>query len=182
MTRFMLFLAILCLSPLWIMSAHALAVRLGKEKHRGQMLALAASLAASVPAGAAIWLVYLRSLSGPPLWGALVYAAAAYVLLAYSYFHLFNMSETARRVRLLVELDERGRVPLDELASFYGTGEVLGRRVDRLVSLRQAAVEGGRMVLVSRTLYVAARAVDWWARVLGLPSLRSLHVRSRRGR
>lgn len=170
MTSFLFFLTVLGLTPLWIMAAHALAVRLGTRG--GQGLALFVSAAASVPVGAALWAVYLGSLEGPGLWGAALYAALSYLLLAYSYFHLFNMGETARRVHILVELGDRGAVEVEELASVYNAREMLSRRVERLVSLGQARLEDGRMVLASRRLYLAAMAVDSWARVLGLPSLR----------
>lgn len=175
MTRHSLFISILALSPLWILAAHAAAVRVGPGKLQGQKLAIAASAMASAPVGAALWAACLRSLEGPGFWGAVLYASATYILLAYSYFHLFNMSETARRVRVLVELGERGSLSLDELDSLYDTGGMLAARVARLVSLGQAAVEDGRMVLVSRRLYTAALVMDWWARVLGMPSFRGFH-------
>ena len=98
-----------------------------------------------------------------------------YALLAYSYFHIFNMGETARRVRMLSELMERGSLSALELKSLYDAAAMLDRRMERLVALGQVRLEGGRVVLKSRMLYRAASVMDWWGRVLGLPPLKGFH-------
>lgn len=82
------------------------------------------------------------------------------------------MGETARRVRILSELRERGELSAAELKSLYSAASILDRRMERLVALGQVRLEGGRVVLKSRTLYRAAYVIDWWGRVLGLPSLK----------
>lgn len=49
---------------------------------------------------------------------------------------------------------------------------MLDRRLERLISLGQVRVEEGRIVLVSKKLYLVARLMDLWCRFIGLPSLR----------
>ncbi|CAG1065074.1 hypothetical protein BAC1_00651 [uncultured bacterium] len=174
---FAAFVIILALTPVWIMALQACVIRLGIVVASGQVIAMLSSIGAVAPVGSALWAVYLATLSGPELLGASVYAALTYSLLAYSYFHIFNMGETARRVRILSELRERGKLSEAELKSFYNSAAILDRRMERLVALGQVRVEGGRVLLKSRRLFMAASLMDWWGRVLGLPSLKGRQQR-----
>ncbi|OGP15651.1 MAG: hypothetical protein A2052_07245 [Deltaproteobacteria bacterium GWA2_54_12] len=169
------FLLILAATPLWIMVLQAFLTRVGFRRASGQATAMLASAIAALPTGAALWAVHLSVLDGPELRASALYALLAYALLAYSYFHLFNMGETARRVRILVELRERGNISVEELKSFYDAGAILDRRLERLVALGQVRLEGGRIVLKSRRLYWAAVVINWWGRILSLPSLKSFY-------
>jgi hypothetical protein len=169
---FAAFVIILALTPLWIMALQCCVIRLGIVRTSGQVTAVLASTGAFPPVGCALWAVYLAKLSGAALFGASLYAALTYSLLAYSYFHIFNMGETARRVRILSELRERGELSAGELKSLYNAASILDRRMERLVALGQVRLEGGRVVLKSRKLYRVASVMDWWGRVLGLPSLK----------
>lgn len=168
------FVLLLALTPLFVMALHACVIRLGLGRS-GQAAALLASIAAIAPVGCALWAVYLGTLAGAALLSASLYAALTYALFAYSYFHVFNMGETARRVRILSELRERGELSAAELKSLYNTAAILDRRMERLVALGQVRLEEGRVVLKSRRLYRAATVINWWGRVLGLPSLKSFH-------
>lgn len=174
------FLLILAAAPLWIMALQAFLTRVGFRSVSGQATAMLASAIAALPTGAALWAVYLSALKGPGLWNSALYALLAYALLAYSYFHLFNMGETARRVRILIELREHGNISVEELKSFYDAVAILDRRIERLVALGQVRLEGGRIVLSSRRLYWAAVVMNWWGRILSLPSLKSFYTKGGR--
>lgn len=176
---FFSFLLLLAATPLWIMALQACLTRLGFRSASGQVTAMLASAGAALPVGAALWAVHLSGLSGPGLLASAFYSGLTYALLAYSYFHLFNMGETARRVRVLIELRERGNISVEQLKSFYNTGAILDRRIERLAALGQVRVEGGRIVLNSKKLYRAAVVMNWWGRLLGLPPLRSFYARGR---
>jgi hypothetical protein len=157
------------------MTVQAFLTRVGFRSVSGQATAMLASAAAAPPVGAALWAVYLSALEGPGLWTTVIYAGLTYSLLAYSYFHLFNMGETARRVRILVELREHGNITIEELKSFYDAGAILDRRLERLVALGQVRYEGAAIVLSSKRLYWAAALMDFWGRILSLPSLKSFY-------
>lgn len=169
------FVLLLAATPLWIMTVQACLNRVGLRGVSGQAAAMLASAAAAPLVGAALWAVHLGALKGPGLWTSGLYALLAYSLLAYSYFHLFNMGETARRVRILIELREHGNISVEELKSFYDAAAILDRRLERLAALGQVRYEGGRIVLSSKRLYRAAAVMDWWGRILGLSSLRDFH-------
>lgn len=169
-----LFLFILAGTPLWIMALQAILTRIGLLRAPGQGAALISSGLAALPVAALLWAVCLGSLEGAGLITAALYAALLFTLLAYSYFHLFNMSETARRIRMLIELRD-GEMTLEELKSVYNSRVMLEARLERLVAMGQVRIEGDKVVLASGKLLVAARAMDLWCRALGLPSFRDLY-------
>lgn len=95
------------------------------------------------------------------------YAFIIYNLLAYTYFHLFNMSETARRIRILYEIDKKGALSQAEIAAIYGTSDILDIRLERLLAARQLEYADGRYRLHGRLLYFASVAVAVWRDILG---------------
>lgn len=78
---------------------------------------------------------------------------ASYLALAYCYFHFFNLGETGRRMRLIIELRSRpGAMTCDELLLRYSAGELMGRRIDRLVADGQIGLRGDRYVVSGRAM------------------------------
>lgn len=76
--------------------------------------------------------------------GFYAYFFCLYSFAAYAYFHVFNMSETARRVRLLSYLGQRGQVSTEEVERIYQADDMTVARLERLVSLRQCSLKDGR--------------------------------------
>lgn len=174
-----LHLLILAGTPVWIMALQAVLTRLGLLRGSGQAAAMISCGVAAIPTGALLWAACLRSLDGSGLLVAAVYSALLYSLLAYSYFHVFNMSETARRIRMLIELREHGEMTLGELNSIYNSKVMLDKRLERLVSLGQARIEGETIFLSSRKLFFAASLMSLWGRALGLPSIKGFYSEKR---
>ena len=87
-------------------------------------------------------------------------ALLAYLCFAYSYvFGFFNPSETARRVRIVVELlaaGDRG-LRLDELYAVYNARMAIDVRVDRLVAGGQLVERDGRYVIGAPAMLYLAR-------------------------
>lgn len=98
---------------------------------------------------------------------ARLYDAIVYTCVAYAYFHLFNMSETARRVRILLEVDAQGDIDESALRHAYSEAEVVDKRVKRMVDMGSLELRDDRYVVRGHTLYFAARILDTWRRVLG---------------
>lgn len=168
-----LFLAILASTPVWIMALQAYLTRLGVCRSSSQAAAMLSCALSALPIGALLWEAHLSGLEGIDLRNHLFYAALVYALLAYSYFHIFNMGETARRVRILIELSQHGGMRAERLKSFYNTKTMLDRRVERLLSLGQVRLDGERVVLASKRLFLAAGMMSNWCRILGLPPLKN---------
>ncbi len=168
------FILYLALTPLLVLGLHAVAGRILRLIVPGIQPQLTVVICAAIgylPLGAVLWRFYPDGLAGRPLEAVLsiIYAFIVYTALAYVYFHLFNMSETARRIKILAILNRYGASDPDRLGSGYGAGEMLEARLERLVATRQIRLSGGRYILNGKGLYLAARAVAVWAWVLGLP-------------
>src|SRR5512145_1901063 len=106
----------------------------------------------------------------PSLWQGVPANVVIYVCGGYTYFHLLNMGETARRIRLLRELsgaDAQGLTGA-ELAARYNSAEMLARRLDRLIGQGIVREDKGRLFLVKRGALVMTGMVGLFkAIVLG---------------
>jgi hypothetical protein len=104
---------------------------------------------------------------GHEMGSAMIYVLITYNALAYSYYHLLNMSETGRRIRILHELNLTGRLRYDELARRYGAEDMLDVRLERLVNMNQVTKHNGRYLLKSSVLYQIGILVLSWGFFLG---------------
>lgn len=124
--------------PLWQVLLHGLFTRLpvakGMPHQKQALVAIAAGFVSLL--GLLVWLERDElSLVKLLAWGGLS------VCLSHVYFHAFNLTETARRVRMLLNLREN--LPLAPEKGF-SPKEVIGRRIERLLALNQLRVENGR--------------------------------------
>ncbi len=160
-------LVVLASSPLWIIVTHAVLARL-LPRSSPQIVAVAAGLVGLIPTfllAGAVAAPGFSSMVRMPV--EVAYTLIVYACIAYSYFHLFNLSETARRIRILRELHAAGSLTAAEISRLYSPTLVLEVRLDRLVAAGQLKLRGGRYVNAGRLLRVAARAVRAWRLVLG---------------
>lgn len=82
-----------------------------------------------------------------------------YVFLGYCYFHFVGLSETARRIRMLIELyQSKGGLTLDEILSRYNAGEILEKRISRLISNGQLIFRDGKYFIGRPTVLLIAGA------------------------
>ena len=113
-------------------------------------------LLSSIAAGYAFGAIIMTLVHGMWVWrgqapvtdGALLVANfVAYSGFAYSYLHFLTMGETARRVRILIELTEAGATGLseDSIQQRYSDREVVDRRLERLFAIRQIEERNGRL-------------------------------------
>jgi len=130
--------------------------------------AIGAALGLGVLAAAA------PALAGWPDGADALVDVATYACACYALFHLHNMGETARRVRLVRELAAApdGLVEA-ELIARYGAREMMDRRFARLVEAGQIRRDGARVT-------IANRSVLWMARLIGVAKLVVLGARRER--
>ncbi|PIQ99599.1 MAG: hypothetical protein COV66_10620 [Nitrospinae bacterium CG11_big_fil_rev_8_21_14_0_20_45_15] len=68
-----------------------------------------------------------------------------YMALSYCYFHFINMGETARRIRILRELnDSDNGLTMDEILKRYNANDMIRMRMDRLLNNGQVYEKEGR--------------------------------------
>ena len=97
----------------------------------------------------------------------LVYIVLTYNCLAYSYCHIFNMSETSRRIRIIYEIKKSGGVSMSELQNKYSEGDMAEIRIGRLKALRQIEEKEGKYFLKTPYLFWIAVVIAKWGKVLG---------------
>ncbi|MFQ5735564.1 MAG: hypothetical protein ACE5GY_01730 [Thermodesulfobacteriota bacterium] len=165
---FLGFLLVLAATPALMLALHCVLNRIPFISRRlaRQFVPVLCCFSGIVPVGYILWAVYLSGLSAAELLSSIAYAAVVYLALCYCYFHLFNMSETARRVRILCDIYSGGKGD-SGLSDAYQAGAMIDARLQRLVATGQVKVSGGYYLISSRTLLYAARLLFLWGRVLG---------------
>lgn len=91
----------------------------------------------------------------------LLYGAAAYV-----YFHFFNMSETSRRIRILVSGSGINETEGLGTSQSYYIDRMLENRLDRLVSLGELTSSGGKYRIGRGLLLLPAKVVALFRHLL----------------
>ncbi len=83
----------------------------------------------------------LRKLLYPGIINMITYAA-----LGYCYFNFVVLSETARRIRMLIEIYDSGKegLSIEEMLHRYNAGEIAKKRIGRLLGNGQLRCEGGK--------------------------------------
>ena len=121
-----------------------------------------------IPMGISIWEVFLKYLATPiELVTAGIHALIIYNALSYSYFHIFNMSETARRIRILNEIDKAKQLKASDVAFIYNADDMLKVRLERLMAMHQIKKIGDRYLLDQNLLYIVAKIVADCRNLLG---------------
>lgn len=159
-----------------LLAMHAVVSRLAQRRvaaPSAQLVCMASIALCNIPVAAITVILAFTGVDGPIEFVlAFFYSLIVFNALGYSYFHVFNMSETARRVRLLIELAASGPIGKEGLFSIYSEQAMFDVRIVRLKSLGQIKEINGRYVLGHRFLYIAAQIVNLWARALGMPIYR----------
>jgi len=147
-------------APPMLLLLHAMLQRLAPAGPP-QRVAIRACALGALPTGLAVVAVGARDV------GSVAYVAIVYAGVAYAYFHLFNMSETARRIRLIREIDRHGSLAEAEVRRAYSDDEVVDTRLARMLAMGHLVEKDGRYVAGSPALLLAARVLDAWRSVLG---------------
>ena len=167
------FLILLACTPLLIFVLQMVATRICVRYRldiSSQIVVIICVVIGHIPMGVVIWVLYLRHLTTfvELLWAG-IYSLVVYNAFAYSYFHIFNMSDTARRIRILHEIRISKQLRASDIASLYSANDMLNSRLERLLSMKQIKRCGDRYLLNRRLLYYAARIVASWGSLLAFP-------------
>lgn len=162
-------LVILLSSPIVILIVHITLSRLFRHGDSPQVVTVKALLTSYIPMALLIgrFVTGRAGLIENPylVW---IYCFIVYTSIAYTYFHFFNMSETARRVRILYEINRAGSLNYKDIRELYSTPDIVGVRIQRLLQTKQLKEEtDGRYSLDGRLLYYAARFVAAWRGLIG---------------
>lgn len=158
----------LAASPALILLDHMALARLMRGT-QNQVVAVAAILLTYATMGLLLWLgFYARHpLSPREIWTGAAYDFIVYSCIGYAYFHVFNMSETARRIRILREVYRAGSLTAERIVELYSASDVIDVRIQRLLQTRQIERRGERYVVIGRALYYVSLFVQAWRSLLG---------------
>lgn len=98
-----------------------------------------------------------------------LHAALSYGGFGYAYFHLYNLTETGRRIRILSEFSAAGPMSMEELERRYAPRDMLQVRLKRLIDLGELRLVDGRYHLGRRVLWACARCLQLWSLIMGFP-------------
>lgn len=165
-----LFILYLILSPLFLFLFHLLVVRLGNRLLRGssnQKVLILCTMASFMPFILLLFILFKDMTVIDYLYSMLVYLSFSYF-----YFHFFNMSETARRIRLLVGISKGELKIVDDIKEFYNCNDSLANRLDRLIKLSQLKESRkGEYEIAGRTLLFAATVIYAGRKILGFENI-----------
>lgn len=166
-------LGLACLGPVALFLAHVLASRCGIVRWLSpspQLALVRLALFFNAPVLGGTWLIALHENRGIlETTYMLLFAFLTFNAVVYAYFHLFNMSETARRIRMLLQIRQAGAagLPVRELESGYSPKHMIEARLDRLVKMRQLVLDtDGRYRVSGQVLLWAGRIMAWWRRLV----------------
>jgi len=100
--------------------------------------------------------------------GLFFYGTILFIAVGYFYFHLFNTSETARRIRIMQEIHHSGFLTKADIVTLYSEKHMVEVRLARLVSLKQLILKNESYFLHRSLLYYAALFVWFWRFIIGL--------------
>lgn len=145
-------IGLLLLLPVAIFAAAAIAFRLPFSRRFPRQLTFAAVALSIASLSAGVVCVREgRGLFAP--WHASLFPWALALLSAHFSFHVFNMSETARRIRILLSLRAERKAPAE---SGYTPEQMVRLRLSRLEELGQASLVEGRWWAKGGPLLLAA--------------------------
>jgi len=152
-----------------LFATHLLVSRYGTRRLRlqsPQVLLVRLVLAYDIPVLAGTWLIArFEARDAARTMYMLVFAFLVFNGIAYAYFHIFNMSETARRIRMLLQIRRAGPAGLrvQELELQYPQKDMIEARLDRLVRMNQLSLgPDGRYRVAGKTLLWAGRIMGLW--------------------
>ena len=92
--------------------------------------------------------------------GEITLSAMTYTALGYCYFHFINLGETARRIRILIELLESGDgLTRNEILERYDASHIVNVRLQRMINKKQIIVHNDRYYIGKPIMLYMARAI-----------------------
>ena len=102
-------------------------------------------------------------------------STVTYIALGYCYFHFINLGETARRVRIAIELWESEiGLSMDELIKRYSASDIINYRLQRMINNEQIVDRNG-------AYHIGKATMLWMAKLLVMMKLILLGKKSEYG-
>jgi hypothetical protein len=103
----------------------------------------------------------------------LAYSLIVYNAAMYAYFHLFNMSETARRIRILLNILEHGALRNEDILAGYTPRNMVTVRLERLVLMGWLQQNrAGQYKIKARWALYTAQTFRLMRKILGFAAMK----------
>lgn len=155
--NFLAFLIVL-LSPLIFFACHLAVCRMRSVENRQKQTLFAILLAWIFTTASAVFVCPAEL----PI-SAWIFLILAPGLYGHTYFHFFNMSETARRIRILVRLNKGVNLEAERQRS---PAELIQIRLQRLLLLKEIEFSGGRYFSKGGLLSRVATLIEYYERLI----------------
>lgn len=159
----LLFFMLLVSSPIILMICQILVIKvlkmIGLKYYSPQKMLLLCELLLNIPILISVYFLYTNISS-------IVYAFMVYNCLGYSYFHFFNMSETARRIKILLEIKKSNKITIDDLQHIYSSDSIIKNRIERLLESGQIIKNDNKYYQNSFLLVLFANIISFLREVL----------------
>lgn len=160
-------LIILLSSPLVVLAIHMILARIFHNQ-LPQIVAVKSILLGYLPIAVLLWKFSFYEISTVlEILSSIFYCFIVYTAFAYTYFHFFNMSETARRIRILHEIYKAGSLSSKDIMDLYRTSDIIDVRLKRLAAAKQLKYIDGYYYIHKKMLYFAALFIALWRNILG---------------
>jgi hypothetical protein len=116
-----------------------------------------------------VGIISLQNESHDTLLIVLFYFLITFNAFAYCYFHVFNLSDTARRIRILIMI-KTGEITTIEHARYeYSPKIMVENRLNRLIDMKQITVDdAGNYRLSGKFLLTAFCIINLWKNFINL--------------
>lgn len=103
------------------------------------------------------YVFFIASKSALDFLAIIIVNLMTYSALGYCYFHFLNLGETARRIRIVRELyDSDGGLSLEGILERYNAGDIVQKRIGRLLNNRQIIEKDGRYYIGNPVMLLMA--------------------------
>jgi len=96
----------------------------------------------------------------------LIYSLTGYFAIAYAYFQFFNMSETARRIKIVTRIYKNPDIKVYELKKVYNPELQILKRIERLKEMSQITLKENRYYIKNRFFLIPAIIINFWRKTL----------------
>ena len=116
-----------------------------------------------------IGIILLQNESQGTFLFGLFYLLITFNAFAYTYFHVFNLSDTARRIKILILVKTREITTIEHARSVYSPQIMVENRLNRLIDMKQiTADDEGNYRLSGKFLVTAFYIINLWKKFINL--------------
>lgn len=107
-----------------------------------------------------LYVFFIPSIPVKDFFSILAVNIITYSSLSYCYFHFLNLGETARRIRILMEIyDSKDGLSMDEILIRYNAKEIIERRINRLINSGQVIYKDGRYFIGNPIMLLMSKII-----------------------